>query len=231
MRRTISTIFMATAAFFLASCSSSQKKEEGSKDADTTESSIMTGEDSEYIELTKDPLPCSKELLSAAWKQIGEGEASRGKALNYKQHAPTLFISTDLDGDGSPEVLLRGEPPYAAIFAYVNDSLQLITHIDQPQLGLGITPDGVIIRSGTQRDGSFLSQFIKMEKSQIVSTGEFHESFAIQNNEMVSSGTKYLLQGDSALTEVSKEAYLEVSPKQNSTYFEDLEDWEDFRKP
>ena len=41
----------------------------------------------------------------------------------------------------------------------------------------------------------------------------------------------YLLQVDSALVEVTKDKYEQVIPNQEATYFEDLEGWEDFRKP
>lgn len=230
MRKTLFTIFLTSAAIFMASCGGSKTNDAEKSDAES-EAIFVVEEGQEYTELTKVPLPCSKEELSAAWKKIGHIEASKGKGLDYKQHLPELFISTDLDGDGCPEVLLRGESPYAAIFTFAKDSLQLITFVDHAQIGLGITPDGIIVRSGTQRGGAFSSQFLKLTQSQISAVGETHETFSIQGNAMVSTGTKYFLQGDSAMVEVSQEAYQEVAPKQSATYLEDIEDWEDFRKP
>ena len=230
MRKTLSTLILLSAALMLAGCDSSQKKDKAKDDA-ATETSIVTEESMEYTELTKAELPCSKEELSVAWKQIGVIEGLRKKALDYKQNAPTLFIASDLDKDGSPEVLLRNEGTYAAIFSFAEDSLQLITYVDNPHIGLGITPDGAIMRSGTDRNGSSVTQFIKLENSQIAAAGETRETFSIQGNEMVSNGTKYVLQTDSALVEVSKDEYKLVAPEQQGTFLEDIEGWEDFRKP
>ena len=230
MRKFLSTIVLASMALLPTSCGSSQKQDAEKGDAET-EAGIMTDEDLKAVELSKVPLPCSKEKLSAAWKQIGSIEGKRGKVLDYRQNPPTLFISTDLDGDKSPEVLLRGEPPYAAIYTYAKDSLQLLTFVDHLRLGLSITPDGIIIRNGSSRDGSFFSEFIKLENGKIVARGEAHETFSIQGNEMVSTGIQYMLRRDTSLVKVSKEEYEQVAPSQEGTYFEDIDGWEDFRKP
>lgn len=48
---------------------------------------------------------------------------------------------------------------------------------------------------------------------------------------MVSSSIRYFLGNDSAKTEVSKEAYQKVAPQQDATFLEDIDGWEDFRKP
>lgn len=230
MRTILSSIFLASATLFLASCGLTEKEGDGKGDAEA-EASIMTDEGMEYTELAKEPLPCSKEQLSAAWKQIGSIEVSRRKSLDYRQHAPTFCLSTDLDRDGSTEVLMRGEPPYAAVFTYVKDSLHLVTFVANPSMGLGITQEGVIMRNGTDRDGALVSQFIRLENSQVAASGETRETFAIQGNAMVSNGTKYLLQTDTAMVEVSKDEYLQVAPQEDGTFFEDIDGWEDFRKP
>ena len=230
MRKILSIIVLASAMLMPSSCGFMQQKNAGAGNADTT-ASIMTDEGLVFTELKKVPLPCTKEALSAAWKQLNCTDAKKGKGLDYKLHLPTLFLSTDLDWDDCPEILMRGESPYAAIFTYAKDSLQVITFVDYAQVGLSITPDGVIIRSGSKRDGSFLSEFIKLEKSRIALTGETRETFSIQENEMVSNGTEYLLQTDSAKQKVSKEEYMQVAPQQGGIYIEDIEGWEDFRKP
>lgn len=229
MRKILSSIFLASATFFLAGCSlltnDSEKKENGG------ETSVMTEENLGYTELTKVPLPCSKESLYTAWKQIGVIEISRRKSLDYKQHTPILFISADLDKDGDPEILLRGEEPYAAIFAYKEDSLRLITFVDNPHIGLGITPDGVILRNGTDHDGASFSHFIKLKDSQVATSGEIRESFVIEKNEMISGKVQYLLKTDSTTVKVTAEEYQQVAPDQNGTFLEDIDGWEDFRKP
>jgi hypothetical protein len=186
----------------------------------------------EYTELKKVPMPCSKELFYNAWRQIGTIESVRGKKLDYKQNTPALYISTDLDNDGNPEILLRSQPPYAAIFTVIEDSIRLITYVEQAQIGLSITPDGVIIRNGRNPDGStILSEFIKLENSQIAAAGETLEKYSIRGNEWISAGTEYKLLKDSVMAKANKEEYLKVAPKQNGTYLEDIEGWEDFRKP
>lgn len=230
MRRILSTIVLASAALLLASCGSSQTKK-SEKNGTEAEAGIMTDESHVYTELKKMPLPCSKELLYAAWKQIGENEASRGKALDYRQNSPVFFISTDLDEDGNPEVLLRSEPPYAAIFTFLQDSLQLITYVEHPQVGLGITPDGCIVRNGTGGGNAYFSEFIRLENSEVAAKGMTRETFSIQDNAMRSDGTEYMLQTDTAKAKVSKEEYQKVAPAQSGTYLEDIEGWEDFRKP
>ena len=230
MRKTLSTLVLASAALMLAGCGSSQTKDK-EKDGAETETSIVSEESLEYTELTKAELPCSKEELSVAWKQIGVIEGLRKNALDYKQNAPTLFIASDLDKDGVPEIILRNEGTYAAIFSFAEDSLQIITFVDNPHIGLGITPDGAIMRSGTDRNGSSLTQFLQLEKSRLAASGEMRETFSIQDNEMVSNGTKYLLQTDSALVEVTKDEYKLAAPEQQGTFLEDIEGWEDFRKP
>ena len=230
MRKILSTIVWASAMLLPMSCDLLQTKD-AQKDDVGSETNIPTNEDLEYTELKQVPLPCTKEVLYNAWKQIGSIDASRGKTLDYKQNSPSLFISTDLDQDGNPEVLLRSEPPYAAIFTVIEDSLRLITYVEHAQIGLGITPNGVIVRNGSNRDGSFLSEFIKLENSQIAARGITRETFSIQGNEMVSSGTEYMLLKDSVMVKAKKEEYLKVAPKQDGTYLEDIDGWEDFRKP
>lgn len=230
MRNTLSSIILVSVTLFMIGCSFSKTKN-NEKSESGSETSIMTNEEMEYTELTAVPLPCSKELLYTAWKQIGSIETSRRKSLDYKQHTPTLFISTDLDKDGSPEILLRGEEPYAAIFAYVQDSLHLITFVDNPHIGLGITSDGVILRNGTDHDGASFSRFIKLKDSQVAVSGEIRETFVIEKNEMISGKIQYLLKTDSANIKVSAEEYQQVAPDQNGTFLEDIDGWEDFRKP
>lgn len=230
MRKILSTIFLVSATLLTIGCNSSLKKDAKSNDANS-EASIMTDEGLEYTELKKVPLPCSKELLYNAWKQIGAIEISRGKSLDYKQNTPALYISTDLDEDGNPEILLRSQPPYAAIFTVIEDSIRLITCVEHAQIGIGITPDGVIVRNGSHRKDSFVSEFIRLENSQIAASGMARESFSTQDNKMVSTGIEYMLLKDSAMVKVNKEEYQNVAPKQNGTYLEDIEGWEDFRKP
>ncbi len=230
MRKILLGLFLASAPFMLTNCDR-LKGDDVEKDGNDSLTSIITDEDLEYTELSKVPLPCTKELLYSAWKQIGVIEGARKKALDYKQHTPALFLSTDLDGDGNTEILLRGDPPYAAIFTYVKDSLQIITFADKAETGLGITPDGVIMRSSRDHDGSIVSQFIRLKDSQIGSTGATRETFVIKNGSMVSNGIKYQLQTDSALVEVSKDAYQQAAPQQEGTFLEDIDGWEDFRKP
>ena len=48
---------------------------------------------------------------------------------------------------------------------------------------------------------------------------------------MVSTGKKYQLRNDSAMVEVTADDFQKVAPQQNATYLEDIEGWEDFRKP
>ena len=230
MRKVLSTIVLASASFALTGCDLMQTKNNDKGDAET-ETSIVAGESLEDIELTKLELPCSKEVLYAAWKQIGTIEVTKRKNLDYKQNTPALFFATDLNNDGATEVLLRGESPYAAIFTYANDSLQLVTFVNSPQVGLSIAANGTILRSGTAGDGSFVTQFICLNDSTKYARGEAHEKFVIQDNEVVSSGTKYWLQTDSAMVEVSKEVYLKAAPHQEGIYLEDIDGWEDFRKP
>lgn len=230
MRKILSTIILVSAAMLPTGCGSSQTDDAENSGAET-EDSIMPDDDLEVTELDKVPLPCTKEALSAAWKQIGTVDIKKGKSLDYKQNTPSLFISTDLDDDKHPEILLRGEQPYAAIFTFVKDSLHLITFVDHPQTGISITQDGVIVRSGSNRDGSFISQFIRLKNSQTAATGATVETFTIKNNEVVSEGIEYMLQNDSAITKVSKEEYQKVAPTQTGTYIEDIDGWEDFRKP
>ena len=230
MRKILSTIVLASAAMLPTGCGSSQTQD-NEENKTETEASIMTEEGLETVELSKVSLPCSKEKLSAAWKQIGSIEGKRGKALDYKQNPPILFISSDLDGDQMPEILLRGESPYAAIFTFVKDSLQLVTFVNYSRIGLSVTSDGFIVRSGSSHDGSFSSEFIKLKDSKIAASGEAHEMFSIQDNKMVSAGMKYMLRRDTALVEVSKEEYEQVAPSQGGAYLEDIEGWEDFRKP
>ena len=229
MRKILSTIVLVSAALLPSGCDFVQTK--GSEKSDTT--NIITDEIlEEYTELKKVPMPCSKELFYNAWRQIGTIESVRGKKLDYKQNTPALYISTDLDNDGNPEILLRSQPPYAAIFTVIEDSIRLITYVEQAQIGLSITPDGVIIRNGRNPDGStIISEFIKLENSQIAAAGETLEKYSSQGNEWISAGTEYKLLKDSVMAKANKEEYLKVAPKQNGTYLEDIEGWEDFRKP
>lgn len=221
---------MASFAMMMTGCGSS--KEKGDKKAKPEEEQMLVTEESlEYTELKKVPLPCAKDSLYNAWKQIGVIELQRKKTLDYKVHTPLLYLSTDLDEDGNPEVILRGEPPYAAIFTMIKDSLKLITFVDQTEMGLAVTPDGTILRNGRGQDGSTVSEFIKLENSREVASGAIRETFAIKNNKMVSGATHYMLKTDSALADVSKEAYEKVAPQQAGTFLEELDGWEDFRKP
>ena len=176
-------------------------------------------------------LPCAKDSLYNEWKQIGVIELQRKKTLDYKQHTPLLYLSTDLDDDGNPEVLLRGEPPYAAIYTFIKDSLKLLTYVDQAEMGLAITPDGTIIRNGMGSNGSSVSEFIRLEESKIAASGAIRETFVIKDGSMTSGGMKYMLKNDSTLVEVSKDEYLKVAPQQEGTYLDEIDGWEDFRKP
>lgn len=217
-------------AVLMIGCGSKKSKDNKTSEG-STEQTLVTEDDFVYTELKKVPLPCEKDSLYNAWKRIGVIDLQRKKALDYKQNTPVLFISTDLDKDGNTEVILRGEPPYAAIYTITKDSLHLITFVDQTQMGLAITPDGIIIRDGIGADGSTVSEFIKLEKSKIVASGAIRETFVIKDNAMVSAGTHYMLKTDTAMVEVSKEEYQAVAPQQEGTYLEDIEGWEDFRKP
>lgn len=230
MRKILTSIFLASATFFLASCGSSGEKDDKKSENEST-TTIMSGTDIQYTELAKMPLPCTKEALYTAWKQIGVIEGIRKKPLDYKQNTPKLFLSTDLDGDGNCEILLRSDPPYAAIFAYVNDTLQIVTFVNKPEIGLSITPDGVIMQTSTDHNGSITSQFIRLKDSQAETSGESCETFAVEGGAMVSKGMKYRLKSGSEMVEVSKEAYLQVAPRQEGTFLEDIDGWEDFRKP
>ena len=230
MRKTFSTIILTSLALLMIGCGFKKSKANKKGEAGTEQTFVNEG-DLEYTELKKVPLPCDKDLLYNAWKGIGTVELQRKKVLDYKTHTPTLFISSDIDEDGNPEILLRSEPPYAAIYTFVGDSLKLITYVDQAQMGLAITQDGVIIRNGIGAGGSTVSEFIKLENSEIVASGAIRETFVINDGAMVSGGTEYVLQSDSAMVKVSKEEYQAVAPQHNGTFLEDIEGWEDFRKP
>ena len=231
MKRILYALVLASASMLPLGCDSTRTNGNG-KGYDESATTAPADEALELTELTKASLPCSKEMLSVAWKQIeAPADTRRGKALDYKQHSPTLFLSADLDGDDIPEILLRGESPYAAVFSYAADTLHLITFVDHAQNGLGVTPEGAIVRSGSSRDGSLVSQFIRLDGSLPAATGESREKFSILGGKMVSSGVRYYLQGDSAMAEVSQEEYQESAPRQGVTFFEDIEGWEDFRKP
>ena len=223
-------ICLAAFAMMTVGCDSSKTKD-GKESKPEEEQAFADEADFEFTELKKVQLPCSKDSLYYAWKCIGVVDLQRKKTLDYKQHTPTLFLSTDLDDDGNPEVLLRGEPPYAAIYTFIKDSLKLLTYVDQAEMGLAITPDGTILRNGRGQDGSTVSEFIKLEGSRPVASGAIRETFVIKNNKMVSGATHYMLQTDSALVEVNREAYEKVAPQQAGTYLEELDGWEDFRKP
>ena len=230
MRKTLSTIILLSAAFLMTGCGSSETKDK-KEDKQETEQPFITEEELEYTELKKSPLPCPKEMLYTAWKQIGVIELQRKKSLDYKQNTPTLFISTDLDEDGNSEILLRSEPPYAAIYTFVKDSLYLITFVDQAEMGLAITQDGVILRNGRGQNNSYVSEFIRLEGSKIAASGKMSETFIIKGNTMVSGGTQYMLKADTAMVKVSKEEYLQQAPQHEGTFLEDIDGWEDFRKP
>jgi len=230
MRKPLFTICLATLALLMTGCNS-KKEKDNKKGESQTEQTFIFEEDEEYTELTKVDLPCSKELLYNAWKQIGFVDPQKKKGLDYKAHTPSLFISTDLDKDGIAEVLMRGEPPYAAIFTFMKDSVHLVTLVDQREMGISITQDGTIWRSGIGAKGSSISEFFKLENSKVAASGVAREGFEIKNGQMVSTGTQFLLQRDSALVEVSKDEFFQVAPQQNGTYLEDIEGWDDFRKP
>jgi hypothetical protein len=87
------------------------------------------------------------------------------------------------------------------------------------------------MRSANERDGSIVSQFIRLKGSKIDVTGATREMFAIKDGAMISSGMKYMLQNDTAMVEVSKEEYEQVAPQHQGTFLEDIDGWEDFRKP
>ena len=93
MRRHLIMIFLATTAMFLTSCSSSDKKS-GKQSEQETEQTLALDESPIYTELTKVPLPCSKDSLYYAWKEIGVIDVAKKKSLDYRQHTPTLFISS-----------------------------------------------------------------------------------------------------------------------------------------
>ena len=230
MKKILSTTLLCSVLMLWAGCGSGGK-DDSNKSEQTEEQAFATDGDLEYTELQKAPMPCSKDDLSAAWKRIGVIELQRKKTLDYSQHSPTLFFPTDLDEDGNPEVLLRSEPPYAAIFSFVEDSLRLITFVDQAEMGLAITPDGIILRNGIGNAGSTFSEFIRLENSQTASSGVMRETFVIKNGTMLSGDTQYMLLSDSAMVKVNKEAYMAVAPQQEGTYLEDIDGWEDFRKP
>lgn len=230
MRKTLFMIFLASFALMMTSCDS-KKSKDGKKAGQESEQMFVTEESLEYVELKKVQLPCEKDLLYNAWKQIGVIDLKRKNSLDYKQNTPTLFFSTDLDDDGNPEVLLRSNPPYAAIFSFVEDSLHLITFVDHAKMGLAITQDGVILRNSIGQDGANVSEFIQLENSQIAAMGATQETFAVKNGAMVSGGTQYMLFIDSTMTKVNKEEFEKVAPQQNGTFLEDIDGWEDFRKP
>ena len=98
-------------------------------------------------------------------------------------------------------------------------------------MGLAITQDGAIIRNGIGFNGSSVSEFIKLENSTIAASGAARETFVIKDGKMVSGSTKYMLQNDSTTVEVKKEEYQRVAPQQDGTYLEEIDGWEDFRKP
>ncbi len=230
MKRFSSGLILASAALLLAGCSSSDTKD-GKGEGQDAEQTIVAEEEAMSTELKKVPLPCEKEELYTAWRRIGVAETTKKKTLDYKEHTPVLFISTDLDDDGSPEIILRGEPPYAAIYSFIKDSLHLITFVDHHELGLAITPDGAIIRNGVNPEGASISEFIRLKNSKVSAVGAVRETFAIRNGAMVSTGKKYQLRNDTAMVEVTADDFQKVAPQQNATYLEDIEGWEDFRKP
>jgi len=230
MRRIFTTVIITSLALVIGSCGFKQNKD-NKKGGQEGGQALVIEDGEEFTELTKMPLPCSKETLYAAWKQIKCDEVSRKKALDYEEHSPIFFIAADLDGDGKAEVLLRGEAPYAAIYSYVNDSLHLITHVERAEIGLAITPDGDIIRNSAGNTGAAVSEFIRLKDSQIAHQGAVRETFTVKDNALVSESTKYLLQNDTALVEVSKEAYQKVAPAKEGTYLEEIDGWDDFRKP
>lgn len=230
MKLVHASVIFATAALIMTGCDVKQANDnENANPAE--EETLMPDDGFTFVELAPRPLPCTKEALQAAWKQIGTVERPHTKTIDYRQNSPTLFISTDLDKDGNTEVLLRGAEPYAAIFSFVGDTLHLITFVDQFKMGLGITSDGVIMRSGASSKGDYMMQFIKLKNSVTAVSGAVKEAFSLKGKEMVSEGMHYMLQADSVLNEVTKEEFEQILPNQEATYFENLEGWEDFRKP
>ena len=230
MGKILSTILLGTLALLMTGCSKKESKD-GKKSGQDAGQSFVTEESMEYVELKKVPLPCDKDLLYNAWKQIGVIELQRKKMLDYRANTPTLYISTDLDEDGNTDVLLRGVPPYAAIYTCIGDSVKLITCVEQSRQGLAITPEGIILRNGVAADGSTVSEFIRLENGEVTARGSVNETFTIENNTMVSAGKQYSLFVDSAMVKVSKDEYEKVAPQQNGTYLEDIDGWEDFRTP
>lgn len=229
MKRTHFSIILLAAAYTLAGCGNAKTEEDQADQVDLTE--IVAVEDSREVSLVKAPLPCKKEELLTAWKKIPASEQEGGKPLCYKEHTPLYFISTDLDGDGTTEVLMRGEDSYAAIFSCKGDSLHLLTHVENSRMGLGITQEGCIIRSMNDRKGNAVTEFITLQDSRVAVAGRYIESFEIQNKKFESGGIHYQLLRDAEMQEVGKEEFLQAAPALDATYFDALEDWEDFRKP
>ena len=230
MKNRLSTTFCVVLCLLASGCGF-VGKQDGKADTDAKGQTVIEEDEMEFTELEKVQLPCTKDELSAAWKKIGVVEQKRKKILDYKQNVATLFLSTDLDGDGVAEVLMRGEPPYAAIFTCLNDSLHLITYVDHAEMGLAITTDGTIMRHGTNSARASISEFIRLENSLPATTGMARETFSVQGNQVVSEGTQYSLRTDSALVKVSKEAYQKVAPQGQGTYIEEIDGWEDLRTP
>lgn len=229
MKRNLFSIILLGAACTLTGCGNAQTEEEQAGQADLTE--VVTVDESRQVTLAKTPLPCSKEVLLAAWKKIPDSQQEQRKPLCYKEHTPLHFISADLDGDGTTEVLLRGETPYAAIFACKGDSLQFLACVENDRMGLGITPEGCIVRSMNDRNGNTVTEFIILKDSRIAISGRCMESFEIQDRKFESNGMRYQLRRDSVMQEVGKEEFLQAAPALDATYFDALEGWEDFRKP
>ena len=108
MKLVHTSVIFATAALLMAGCDLKQANDKENTEP-TEEETLMAEEGFTFVELVPKPLPCSKEAIQAAWKQIGTVERPHTKTIDYRQNTPTLFISTDLDKDGTSEVWL----PYA----------------------------------------------------------------------------------------------------------------------
>ena len=224
----IYTVF-ATAALLLAGCG--QQGGEGDKQADdaVSQDTIMVAEMTS-MELNVLPLPCSKEKISEAWKNIGEDDKSVAKEMDYRHSNPTFFISADLDGDELPEVILHGDAAHAAVLSYANDTLTTIAYVAHPQLGIALAEGGFVVRSGNIAPDVLLTEFVRLEKSQIVDAGMSAEKFNVKNKKFVSAGMRYQLKQGEEMVEVKKDEFLQRAPG-NLTYLDALEGWEDFRKP
>lgn len=230
MKRNLFGIILLSATCMMAGCGNTQT-EEKQTDPSGSQSEMTTTDEPLELTLAKMPLTRSKEVLLAAWKKIPVTEQKGEKSLSYKDNTPLYFISADLDGDGTAEVLLRGEEPYAAIYSCKDDSLYFLTCVENDRMGLGITPEGSIVRSMNDKSGNAVTEFLTLRESLVAGTGRCTEIFEIQGKTVASGGMRYELLKDSVMQEVSREEFQQAAPALSVTFFDALEGWEDFRKP